>query len=321
MGIDSFMTTITIRTFTQEDIPQVMRIQQVYRQAYPNATVIPGEVYLSPGFEGGKNIFCAFNEHDILLGYAPIYPNLATEPDIPHTIWVEVKASPEITEPRKIKDSLFEKIVQRAKEIGQSAPGHPIHLTFQYHPSEIASIEYVQSRGCAYMESVFRMICDLTQGIKILPPPALLDVRRWRMESEAEQLSYVEARNEAFPEAPVALADWQAFLASPAWQDGTTITAFEGQAVVGSVTAYMDETISQITGKRAGYTEYIFVRKNWQKRGIASYLINQAQLYLKERGGEAAFLEVRASNQNALELYRKLGYHEVDESRLYSLEV
>jgi ribosomal protein S18 acetylase RimI-like enzyme len=194
-------------------------------------------------------------------------------------------------------------------------------LTFQYHPSETFSIEYVLSRGCMYTESVFRMMCDLSQEIPAVSLPGGIDFRRWHMESEQEQQAYVQARNEAFPEAPVAFADWQYFLSSPAWQEGTTITAFDGQEIVGSVAVYWDETIRQMTGKKAGVTEYIFVRESWRRRGIAAYLIHQGLGYLKEHGREAACLEVRATNQHALDLYHRLGYRTIDETRFYVLEL
>jgi ribosomal protein S18 acetylase RimI-like enzyme len=172
-----------------------------------------------------------------------------------------------------------------------------------------------------YTESVFRMMCDLAQELAVVTPPDGIDVRRWRMESEQEQQAYVQARNEAFPEAPVALADWQYFLSSPAWQEGTTITAFDGQEIVGSVAVYWDETISQMTGKKVGLTEYIFVRASRRRRGIAAYLIQQGLGYLKEHGREAACLEVRATNQHALDLYHRLGYRVIDENRFYVLEL
>ena len=315
------MSSFKIRKFTSKDIPQVMALQQAYQQVYPNATVIPGEVYLSSGFDDGENIFCTFDEKECLQGYAPLFPNLTVEPQIPHVVWAEVKVSPELTSPRDVKDLLFERVVNRTGEITQAFPGHQTRLTFQYHPSEAFSIEYVMSRGCVYTESVFRMMCDLSQESPIVPPPDQIDVRRWRMESEAEQQAYVQARNEAFPEAPVALADWRFFLSSPAWQEGTTITAFDGQEIVGSVAVYWDEAISQHTGKKAGVTEYIFVRANWRGRGIAAYLIYQGLLYLKEHGREAAYLEVRASNQHALDLYHGLGYQVIDENCLYVLEL
>ena len=51
------MSSFRIRKFTSDDIPQVMALQHTYQTIYPNAAVIPGEVYLSPGFEDDKNIF------------------------------------------------------------------------------------------------------------------------------------------------------------------------------------------------------------------------------------------------------------------------
>ncbi len=220
-----------------------------------------------------------------------------------------------------MKDALFARLLDRTAEITHLHPGHKTRLAFQYHSSETSSIEYVLSRGCAYTESVFRMMRDLSQELPLVPPPAGIEVRPWRMESEQEQRAYVQARNEAFPDAPITLADWQYFLGSPAWQAGTTLAAFDGQELVGNVTVYWDETLSRPVGRKAGYTEYIFVRDNWRKHGIAPYIICQALMYLKEHGREAAFLEVKAANQHALELYYRLGYQLIDETRLYVLEL
>jgi hypothetical protein len=99
------MSNFTIHKFTANDIPQVMVLQRAYQGAYPNATVIPGEVYLSAGFEDGKNIFCAFDESGCLQGYAPLFPNLTEDSQIPHTIWAEVKVRPDLAHPRELKDS------------------------------------------------------------------------------------------------------------------------------------------------------------------------------------------------------------------------
>jgi ribosomal protein S18 acetylase RimI-like enzyme len=316
-----YMPSFMIRKFTSDDIPQIMALQQKYQRVYPSATVIPGEVYLSSGFDGSENIFCAFDEEECLRGYAPLFPNLTQDPQIPHTVWAEVKVDPDLTSPQGIRDLLFEQVVNRTGEIAQAFPGHETRLTFQYHPSEISSIEYVMSRGCSYTESVFRMMRNLSQELPVVPPLNQIDIRSWRMESEREQQAYIQARNEAFPEAPITLADWQSFLSSPAWQQGTTITAFDGPELVGSVTVYWDEVISQQIKRKAGFTEYIFVRAKWRKRGIAAVLICQGLIYLKEHGREAAYLEVKASNQHALDLYYRLGYQLIDESRLYILEL
>ncbi len=315
------MSDLKIRNFIPEDIPQIMVVQQAYQRIHPHASLIPGEVYLSPGFDKGGNIFCAFEENNCLQGYAPLYPNLSADKRWPHIIWAEIKAHPGLGSVRDVKELLFEQVVNRTNEIAQEYPGHKTRLTFQYHPTETESIEYVLSKGCVYTESVFRMMCELNRDLPVLGPLEHITVQQWRMESQAEQSAYIQARNEAFPEAPTSVEDWQSFLASPAWRDGTTITAFEGEDIVGSVAVYWDEAVGQMTGKKGGYTEYIFVREQWRKRGIASYLINQGLRYLKDHGREAACLEVRASNRQALELYERLGYQVVDETRLYVLEI
>jgi ribosomal protein S18 acetylase RimI-like enzyme len=315
------MTNLNIRNFIPADIGQITALQKAYQRTYPHAPVIPGEVYLSPGYESGRNIFCVFDEKGILQGYAPVFPVLTEAPNLPHTVWTEVKALPGADQLEEVKDLLYERVLARAQEATAAVPGHATHLTFQYHPSETASIDYVTSRDCVHTENVYRLKRNLLGDLPVIPTPESIQVRRWQLDSEPELQAYVRARNEAFPEAPVTLEDWRGFMASPAWKDGTTITAFDNGEVVGGVSAYWDETLSQMAGCRAGYTEYIFVRSRWQRRGIAAYLITQAMEYLKECDKEAAFLEVKASNEKALELYIRLGYRVVDETRFYVMRI
>jgi ribosomal protein S18 acetylase RimI-like enzyme len=221
-----------------------------------------------------------------------------------------------------MKEALFDQVINRTREIQQAHPKNKCQLTFQYHPTEIASIKFVQSHGCAHTESVFRLLRDLSKELKDAPqPPNNIEVRPWKIESEADLQAYVRARNDAFPEAPITTADWQAFLNSDSNKEGTTITAFDGQEICGCVTAYWDEAISQRVGQKIGFTEYIFVREKWRKQGIAAFMITQAMKYLKQHGREAAFLEVKAANEKALSLYYRLGYVKVDETRLYVLDV
>ncbi len=194
-------------------------------------------------------------------------------------------------------------------------------MMFQYDGAEEQSISYVLSKGCTYTESVFLMRRLLAQEIPATPQPANVAVRQWRMETEAEQRQYIQARNEALPEAPITLEEWQYFMQSPNWTDGNTITAFDGTQVVGSVAVYWDEEENRRFGRKAGHTEYIFVRPKWRKHGIAAYIICEALKYLQERALEEALLEVRASNRKALSLYESLGYQVINESLLFSLEL
>lgn len=316
------MKKITIQTFTSPDIAYVTELQKAYTKVYADAPIIPGEVYLSPGFENGQNVFCAFDAKGNLLGYAPLYPVLMRDQsDLPHTLWTEIKVHPKQEGPNELKDQLFERLLARTRELARDFPEHPIHLTFQYFPSETASIDYVTAKGGQHTESVFTMQRDLVREIQSLPPLEDVQIRPWRMESEAEQLAYVTARNECFPEAPIELAEWQYFMQSPQWSVGTTFAAFHRNQLVGNVTVFWDEADNQKSGRKIGFTEYIFVLPAWRGKNIAHQLITAGLQHLKEHGLDEAHLEVRAKNEDALRLYADLGYKVLRESRFYVLNI
>jgi ribosomal protein S18 acetylase RimI-like enzyme len=318
------MKNITIQLLAPDQIHAVVELQSAYAAVYPDAPVIPGEVYLSPAFEGGRNIICAIDESGKLLGYSPVYPVLMRDASsLPHTLWTEVKTHPACNAPNEIKDQLLGQLLVRAREVTHEFPGHPVHLTFQYFPSETASIEYVTSKGCQYTESVFTMRRDLAREIPSLSssPSREIMIRPWRMESEPEQKRYVRARNECFPEAPIELGEWQYFMQSPQWSVGRTFAAFDGDELVGNVAVFWDEGENQRSGKKIGFTEFIFVRPQWRGKNIARRLITAGLEHLKQHGLTEAHLEVRAKNQSALRLYVDLGYEVIRESRFYVLEL
>lgn len=187
------MKKLNLKPLESSYLSAIAELQTAYSAIYSDAPVISGEVYLSPAFENGQNLICAIDENGKLVGYAPLYPVLMRDAsNLPHTLWTEIKVHPNEEAPNEIKDRLLEQIVIRAREVTDGFPGHPIHLTFQYFPSETASIEYVQFKGCKHTESVFTMRRDLAQ---VVPNPVSVKGVRlhpWKMESEAEQRMYVQ---------------------------------------------------------------------------------------------------------------------------------
>ena len=162
---------------------------------------------------------------------------------------------------------------------------------------------------------------DLSSSIPALSPLDEITICPWRMESETEQQLYVQARNECFPEAPITLEEWQYFMQSPQWSVGTSFAAFQGDELAGNIAVFWDEAENQKSGKRVGFTEYIFVRPQWRGKNIARCLISAGLTYLKQHGLAEAHLEVRAENENALRLYVDLGYEVLRESRFYVIKV
>jgi len=285
-------------------------------------------MYLSPAYHGGQDIFCAFLD-DRLVGYAPVYAQLIEQgpENLPHVIWTEIKVLPDLPEIDTIKDELLARVIAHAQTIltqaraQQAIPKRKARMMFEYRLNEFEPAAYVLARGFEFSESVFSMRRDLAQPFPTAHPPDGIRLLRWRMESPPEQEQYVAARNECFPEAPVKLEDWQYFLQSPMWAVGTSIAAFAGEELAGNVAVYWDPEANRQSGVQAGYTEEIFVRSAWRGQGIAPAMIVEGMQYLREHGMTEARLEVRALNENALGLYRRLGYEVVQQSRFYGKEL
>ncbi len=85
--------------------------------------------------------------------------------------------------------------------------------------------------------------------------------------------------------------------------------AWAGDQIAGMVLARIDEKENQERQRKHGYTEHIYVRPAWRKRGLASALIARSLQVLKERGILEAELGVDAENESAaFSLYQRMGY-------------
>jgi ribosomal protein S18 acetylase RimI-like enzyme len=307
---------------TPADGPAVFSLQLAYAACFPGATIILPEVYLSPGFNGGEHVLCAL-DGERLVAYAPLFLQVVEDgpADLPHIAWVEVKALPDLPEIEPVKDALLDQALVRLRERMAGLPPRPVRLTFEYAAGEDAAAAFVLARGFDYLESAFHMRRDLSQTIPEPRAAPEISIRRWRMESEAEQRAYVAARTACFPEAPLPLADWQYYMRSPYWAEGTMIAAFAGDRLVGGVNVYSIPDESAAAEIPFGYTEDIFVLPEYRGKGAAHAMIAEGMRFLKERGFSEARLAVRAKNEQALPLYRGLGYAVHSESRYYAKHI
>jgi ribosomal protein S18 acetylase RimI-like enzyme len=85
--------------------------------------------------------------------------------------------------------------------------------------------------------------------------------------------------------------------------------AWVGDQIAGMVLARIDDKENQQRQRKHGYTEHIYVRPAWRKRGLASALIARSLQVLKEQGILEAELGVDAENESAaFSLYQRMGY-------------
>ena len=82
------------------------------------------------------------------------------------------------------------------------------------------------------------------------------------------------------------------------------LVATRGPDLVGTVMAGYD-------GHR-GWINYLGVHPHWQRQGIATALMREAEDYLRQRGAPKINLQVRHGNEAVLAFYARLGYRDDD---------
>lgn len=126
------------------------------------------------------------------------------------------------------------------------------------------------------------------------------------LQMKARHLSQIEALEAANFSLPWDAASLCAELENPlalwlVWEEKDRVLGY-----VGSQSCFEDADILNVA-----------VLSETRRRGIAEALLRELEKRLPARGAERITLEVRASNEPALALYRKLGYRRVGLRRNY----
>ena len=91
-----------------------------------------------------------------------------------------------------------------------------------------------------------------------------------------------------------------------------------------SLTAELDGGVAGILFGRAARDEFeilnLAVSKTYRRRGIATELVNAATESARTSGARHAYLEVRASNDGAIDLYSRIGFRVYGRRRNYYRE-
>ncbi len=102
---------------------------------------------------------------------------------------------------------------------------------------------------------------------------------------------------------------YQRILASPDLRLDLWQVAWEDDQVVGGVAVIISEQENAAMNRKRGWTEAVFVRRPWRRRGIARALLASSLRALKEIGMEEAALGVDTDNPSgALRIYQHMGY-------------
>jgi len=313
--------SIIIRNHTTNDLPHLAAFITRYLAAIPDAKLIYPAVYTyHPALEGGKNVFTAWDENEILVGFAPAFPVPATDAEAanePHHIWTIVVADPARGDGDAIRGALLARVLERARVLTERFPApRRVRLASDLIVSQKADIDFLLGQGFTHYASMYVMTRDLNAPLLDVSLPPGITVRHWKMETEAEQDQYLAAFNRCFPSNSKDRATLQFFMRSPLWGVGTAITAFDtDNALIASVLSYWDPD------EKIGITDDVFVLPEWRGRGLARYLVNAGLAYQHTHGLEYARLEVHANNPPAIAVYKATGYTIVNEEWLLGLYI
>lgn len=175
---------------------------------------------------------------------------------------------------------------------------------------DIGAHVLLRSRGYSNVRTYHHMTRPDLDDIHVAPLPDGLEVRP----VTASQLPRVwAAMMEAFrdhfgshDESPEAFRRWSE---DPHFDADLLLIAFDGEEVAAGAQGLIDPAENRARGYLRGWTDPIFTRRRWRRRGLASALMGRTLERLRGRGMTSAQLDVDAQNPNdALGLYRRHGF-------------
>jgi mycothiol synthase len=182
-----------------------------------------------------------------------------------------------------------------------------------------ARLTLLESEGYAPIRYGFMMVRpNLADAPDEWPLPEGVETRP----AQPEHMRAIwEAMDEAFRDhwghRPGSEEDYQGFISWPDTQPRLWQVAWDTQTneVAGMVLNSIFSKENETFGLKRGWTDPIFVRRPWRRKGLARALIMRSLKVLRDEGMTDAALGVDADNPNkALHLYESCGYRPVRRS-------
>ncbi len=191
----------------------------------------------------------------------------------------------------------------------QEFDGTPV-LTTWMQDRDVGARELARRRDYRQVRVFHHMLRPTLDDIAIAPLPAGLEVRTLTRDLvPAYWAALCEAFRDhfgAFDDSPSAYRAW---VDGPLFDLDLQVVAFDDDEIAGGIHAAIDPVENREHQYRRGWSEPIFTRRPWRRRGLASALLGRALAALRDRGMTAAQLHVDAENANqALALYERHGF-------------
>jgi len=186
--------------------------------------------------------------------------------------------------------------------------------------TEVENERLLQEEGYTAVRHGFSMVRPDLENIPDMPLPAGLEVRP--VLSREDERKVWEADQEAFRDHWGFVAgteeDYALWLEQSTHQPALWQIAWDGDQVVGGVQSFINNNENVEYRRLRGYTEDIFTRREYRRRGVAHALIAGSLRLLKEKGMTEAALGVDTQNlSGALRVYESMGFRMVKRFTTY----
>ena len=196
----------------------------------------------------------------------------------------------------------------------QAFPGPRKLITWLDDPNT-GGIELARRRGYRKVRVYHHMTRPDMEDIDVPPLPDGIEVRPVTQEMLPQVWeAAAEAFRDHFGGHDFSDAARKRWLDDPLMEPELLVVAFDGDEAVAGVQGAIDPDENEANGYLCGWTDPVFTRRAWRRKGLAYALLGRSLQQLRERGMTSAQLGVDSQNENqALALYERHRY-EVDRS-------
>ena len=180
-------------------------------------------------------------------------------------------------------------------------------LTTWFQDGDTGAAVLARARAYARVRVFHHMVRPDMEAIEIPPLPAGLEIRPLTRDLlPAYWAAVCEAFRDHFGSWDESDSAYRSWVDGPNFDLGLQVVAFDGGEIAGGIHAAIDRVENRERGYLRGWSEPIFTRRQWRRRGLASALLGRTLALLRDRDMTSAQLHVDAENSNqALSLYER----------------
>lgn len=253
-----------------------------------------------------ENIFVAFGDNGSYLGSAYAYPtiNYHQTYETPYLIFISVNTADNINKSLidEVNQSLFDKVFLRAKELRTQR----VDLTTRIY----AGFEYDKYKLDFYIKNGFEecysiiMEADIPKNFTYTLPKNI-KVRELKLSSDQEFMEYKAMYDEIF----VTALDKSAYEQQEKQAHFKNFSFIIDGKLGGGCTIFEKDGF--------GYVETVFVLPENRGKGFSQIIMKYIFDYFQANELNKTKLEVWELNKRAVELYKSIGYYEVEKSLVF----